>query len=817
MSGPLQGLSVVDFSRDMAGALATMLLADNVASVIKVEPPGGDPFRRNPPMVVWNRGKKSIILDLRKPQASEVVSRLLDGADILVESYRPGVSARLGIDYASLKDRYPHLVYCSISGYGQEGSDRDRRGHDGLVQARMGLQWLQEGHRKGPIYMGFAFPAYSAAFTATYGILAALHVRARTGLGQHVDASLRSGTVIMNRWAWAEKAPEAPELPRLEMTRMFKCGDGEYLWTHTGARASLERLLRLLGLAEFMTDQGEVRVDTITTRETWARLNQRAEAIFASRPRAHWIELLDAADVPNRPVLYAGDAFEDEQVKAIGAVATVHDPVLGPLKEVAPPFRFEITPTTVPGPAPRPGEHTLEVLAGLGFNDGEIQSLQDAGAVQVHPAGPRQIPSPAKHHVAESPAERKNPKRQPPMKHPLEDMSIVEFGMWLASPVATRLCADLGARVIKVEPLDGDPLRPQHQTPDIFYKSFHQSSAGKRGIALNLKSPEGQAIAHSLIAKADVVAHNYRPGVDQRLGVDYAVAKELNPQVIYCFSPGYGSTGPRRDKPGFEPLYSAFCGVHRNSGGKGNPPSRSTSFDQFCGLLAANAILMSLCHRDRTGEGQYIEVPQLAQVLYYTSEVFFTANDTMPSDPMLDVDQTGYGPLNRLYRTRDDWVCVCCWRESEWEALCRALDREELLREADYDTMENRFRHGEALASTLGQRFLCESTLEWSRRLESCGVPFEIPIMDGEDMALMNPEYLECGLVAEYEHPHWGRVRAPGIGVGLSMTPGINQGPPPLLGQHTKEVLAELGYSGRESEALRRDGVVTWPDPPGDS
>ena len=396
------------------------------------------------------------------------------------------------------------------------------------------------------------------------------------------------------------------------------------------------------------------------------------------------------------------------------------------------------------------------------------------------------------------------------MKHALEDITILDFGQWIAGPVGARLCADLGARVIKLEPLEGEPGRPQHDRLDAFTKTFQQGSAGKQAISVDLKAPEGLAIAHRLIERSDVVLNNFRPGVAERLGVDYTAAKKLNPQVIYAFCPGYGSIGPRREKPGFEPLYSAFAGVHRNSGGEGNPPSRATSFDQFCGLLGANAILMALYCRDITGQGQLVEVAQLAQVLYYTSEAHLDSKGNRLADAMLDSEQTGYGPLNRLYQTQDDWVCVSCWTQEEWEALCKALEVQELLKDSRFQTLAQRLENGGALATLLAERFLSKSTLEWTRVLEDSQVPFEVPMMDGEDQVLFNPEYLESGLVAEYEHPIWGKMRAPGFGVGLSMTPGFNQGPPPLLGQHTREILAELGYTPEQTEALREKGVVTW-------
>ncbi|MBI4234263.1 MAG: CoA transferase, partial [Chloroflexi bacterium] len=257
MASPLEGVSVVDLSRGMAGAIATMLLADYGASVLQVGHPRGDPFQTLPAMHVWNRGKKSITLDLGRPQAKGVLFRLLDTADVLLETFQPGYLARLGLDYPSLRERYPRLVYCSLTGYGQEGPERDRPAYDGLVQARAGLQgqrWgAQGGHRTGPLYMAFAAPSYAGGFLACVGILTALHVRELTGLGQQVDTSLADASRAMSRWSWAERVPpSATRGPARSMVRVFRCADGEHLWAHTGARGAFERLMKALGMEEFV-------------------------------------------------------------------------------------------------------------------------------------------------------------------------------------------------------------------------------------------------------------------------------------------------------------------------------------------------------------------------------------------------------------------------------------------------------------------------------------------------------------------------------------------------------------------------------------
>jgi len=384
MPGPIADVTVLDLSSGMAGSLCTMLLADNGASVLKVDPPGGDPLAKGAAFRVWLRGKKSVTLDLETQEGKDILFRLLPTADVLFETYQPGVAKRMGIDYETLKQRAPHLVYCSLTPYGQDSADKDRPAYDGLVQAQMGLQTTQPGHRPPPIYMGFAFPSFSGAYSASYGILGALHARTVTGRGQFVDASLRGGSIVMNRWGWAAIPPEEGGAPRGEggLTRAWQCSDG-LLWTHTGARGSYERMLGALGLADKLPKEvlAASRMDQTMTPAQRSQLLKDVEAVMASHKRQEIMGLMDDADVPNRPVLRAGEAFNDEQVKAIGGVVTVADPELGDLREVAPPFDFEKTRPTTPATAPKLGIHTAEILGRAGYTAEDIQGLRFRGVI----------------------------------------------------------------------------------------------------------------------------------------------------------------------------------------------------------------------------------------------------------------------------------------------------------------------------------------------------------------------------------------------------------------------------------------------------
>src|SRR5262245_56366923 len=446
MAGPLAGLTVVDLSRGAAGAITTMVLADYGARVIKVDPPGEDAAARFPGYRAWGRGKESVHLDLRSGADRLALERLLAGADVLVESFAPGRAAAFGLGRDELCARQPHLVQCSLTGYGQAGSWRDRPGYDSLVSARLGLMDVQPGYRAGPIFLGFPMATYGAAFLAVIGTLAAVYAREATGRGQQVDVSLFDGALALSSmgWWWTEQGLPAVVvgLPRADIPDLFRstlrliyglfrCADGEYLQINTGARGAFGRAMALFGLRDRVQPAVSVveKAEPLSEEEAalvWSEIPR----LLATRPRAEWLERLWAADIAALPVLRPGEALEDDQVRFNGLVLTLDDPVLGRVKQIGPPVRFSRTPPRVSGSAPRPGEHTEKVLAELRRGGGR-------GGEEIERAG---APG-ALGEVGELGAPR----------HALEGVKLLDFGHYFAGPFASKTLADLGAEVIKVE------------------------------------------------------------------------------------------------------------------------------------------------------------------------------------------------------------------------------------------------------------------------------------------------------------------------------------------------------------------------------
>ena len=240
---------------------------------------------------------------------------------------------------------------------------------------------------------------------------------------------------------------------------------------------------------------------------------------------------------------------------------------------------------------------------------------------------------------------------------------MLDFGLYFAGPYASRLLADLGAKVIKLEPLEGDTLRPTT-------KPFNGAQRGKRSIAVDLKLPQGKEVAHRLVRGADVVTHNLRPGVAERLAMEYETVRQLNPEVVYAYAPGWGSSGPDAQLPGFAPLFSGYAGLHYEAAGLGNPPSAPVgNEDNGNGLVGATAILMALYHRRRSGKGQYLEHPQLNATLLMAAHLMRTADDLVVGSTNLDGQRMGGHPLDRIYATADGWLCISARTDPEFARL----------------------------------------------------------------------------------------------------------------------------------------------------
>ncbi len=388
-SGPLKGLTVVDLTWGVAGPLATMFMADYGAEVIKVEPPGGDPFRALlPAYTVWQRGKKSLTLNLKTASGAEIFRRLLARADVMMESFAEPTARRLAIDYPSLTHDFPRLVYCSIRGYGDE-RDADHPGYDALVQARAVLFGEQGGIREGPVFSYYPLASYAAAYLSLIGVMSALHVRSQSGAGQRVETSLYDGVLahFALQLSEAEKPTASFRAYRGSKRHVppsvdsYQCADGRYRHIHTGAKGAFERLCELVGIDAKEVPGYYKGRHFVGDREQGERFRRELAQRFRTRPMMEWVAALRESDVAVGPCLEAAAGFEDEQALAMDLIAEVIDPKLGRLREAGLPIKYGATPGAITRSAPEPGADSEEILRGLGIDAAQLAGLRAQGTI----------------------------------------------------------------------------------------------------------------------------------------------------------------------------------------------------------------------------------------------------------------------------------------------------------------------------------------------------------------------------------------------------------------------------------------------------
>jgi crotonobetainyl-CoA:carnitine CoA-transferase CaiB-like acyl-CoA transferase len=802
--GVLDGIEVLDLSSGIAGPMTGMLLADHGARVTRIERPQCDPFANLSGYRVWNRGKRSAVLDLKDHRDKERFIALASRADVLIESFAPGTSTRLGVDYQTLANLNPRLVYCSITGYGSYSPGEGRPGIDALVAARTGQQWEVRGtvgttiahlsglegplpgleappdcwvgpDRDGPLFSGVPWPSVATFYIATLGINAAIRAREHTGRGQHVNASLLHGVMATTAGAW-QKAEHAgapnfltwvmdPRAPK----GFFRASDGRWLhhWVPLpgfilGAAASEMKAEGLKNPRKSSQRIGMAPEEMVVLHSYQP---QWAEAV-GRFPSEAWVSLAAEVGVPVQTVRSPEEALLDPLLLADGCVTEVDDPELGPLRQVGRVIDMPRHPAVTPKPAPRRGEHTQQVVD-------EADGLLSGGPPRIQ-AGHGDLSA------------------------PLDGIVVLDLGLAVAGPFGTQVLAQLGARVIKVTTMF-----------DKYWFSNHIAmccNRDKDSITLNLKEPEAMSVLHRLVERADVVQHNMRYDAAERLGVDYESLRQLNPRLIYCHTIGH-EQGPRELHPGNDQTGAALAGTEWLDGGLdhgGRPIWSNISLgDTGNGFLSALGIIQALYDRDRTGEGQFVRTSILYAHLLNASMAWITSDGSVAADRQkLDSEQYGWSALYRLYETSDGWLCLAALDEASWVNLCTALDRSDLAADSRFATSESRRRHDSELVAELRSSFEARPAGEWFQVLDQHGVPCEVSDPDFVMRFFSDPEAHEKDLVVSFRHPVVGEMTMAGLYFDLSDTPGKIWGPPVWPGRDTKWILAEVGYSPDEIAKL---------------
>ena len=420
MGGPLQDVKVVDFTEIIAGPLAGRLLSDMGADVIKIEPPWGEPWRtqqRFTPtesrgFMEYNRGKRSLPLDLTKPEAQEIIGQLIRETDVVLVNFRPDVAVKLGVDYEKLSEINPRLVYCEVTAYGREGPDAHRPGYDMILQAMSGLMACETKIENGVPQQIWASPLIdtTAGFCLAWCVCGALYSRERTGTGQKVETSLLGASLALlgTRFLQVESLDRDTRVKALEDIQEKRSESAEYDDMLAASPASRRqrhhaniyyrvyltldlpisvgclsdplrrRLLEVLGLTDDAMEPG-YNPNTPEAMEYARGLEAEAEKIFRRKSSAEWLETLEQRGIPAGPVRFVEELFDDPQIKANGLVTEVEHKDAGAVKMIGPLAKFRGTPMEAKTPSPALGQHSSEILKDLGFSGEDIARWKEAG------------------------------------------------------------------------------------------------------------------------------------------------------------------------------------------------------------------------------------------------------------------------------------------------------------------------------------------------------------------------------------------------------------------------------------------------------
>jgi crotonobetainyl-CoA:carnitine CoA-transferase CaiB-like acyl-CoA transferase len=810
----LAGLRVLDLSQTLPGAQVSQFLADYGAEVVHIEPPSGSRLRSQAGYPMWGRGKKSVVLDLKNPAGRATARDLAIGADVLVESFRPGVAEGLGLGYEELAYANPGLVACSITGFGHHGPYKNVKGYEGLVAAKLGMHdfFAPMANRQGPAFVTVPYGSFGAAQTALHGILAALYERESSGRGQWVQATLAQGMASIDVWNWmniflTKRFPGAyapadpfdddgvPLSALLYMILIARSSEGRFLQFSQVGPKRLVALLEELGLARLLSDPRWKGLPAFEDQERRLELITMMLDAVAEKSVAEWEEVYARnREIWAEPFRLPEEALEHPQIQHDGFAVTVGDRALGDVRQLGAMVRMPGAAEVPLVSAPRLDEHGDELRS------------------RPWPPRPRTGTATASGHEGNG--------------GPLEGVLVVDLAMMFAAPYAAALLSDLGARVIKVEAISGDPVRNLQPFPE---SGGAKAMQGKESIAVDLTTEAGLRIVHELVRRADVVLQGFREATARKLHIDDASLHAINPDVVYVHAQGYGLDGPCGDRATFAPVIAAAAGIAMRNGGSiavedpdldgsqvlrimeqltASTGGSTASVDGVAALGVATAMLLGLLARRRGRDGRLIYTSMLATSMHAVSDAAIQY-EGRPPIPSADPDMHGFSALYRLYQAGEGWVFLAAPAAGEWELLTQALaPHADLSGDHRFATPESRGRHDGELAEVLAEIFRARSAAEWEETLSKADVGCVAVSEDAPESVLMTaPFSKESGYLVDVVHPTFDEYPrlAPLVRFSRSSTQAKAGC---LAGQHTDSILAELGYGADEISALRESEVV---------
>ena len=764
MPGALDGIRVVDFGQYIAGPLAGMLLADQGADVIKVDPPGGSRWK-TPGNATWNRGKRSIVLDLKRPADLSTAQALIQTADVVLENFRPGVMDRLGLGPSAMIKANPRLVYCSLPGFASDDPRAAVPAYEGVVGAAAATYLVESGNHDSdrPVYTALPIASTFAAFQGVVSIAMALNARERNGVGQYVELPLFDAMFTTNAYrAMSHHDPSGGVTYPYSNGRFgeprhygpwngfYKCKDGRWFYFNGTSNRNWRQVVEAVGIvswdAEGLTDFALLASDPAMAAEAI----RRGEVLFETRTAQEWEDLVAEAGGEGALCRTSEEWTKHPHTRESKMMVQVDDPVYGSMLQPNVNVRMSRTPGKVRGPAPAPDQHWEEILSWLGSH---------------RPDGGR-------------------PAAEATVRAAMDGVRVLDLCIELAGPTLGRTMAEFGADVIKIN-------HPSREPVVVLHNDINQ---GKRSMLLDLKTEQGRDVFWRLLEDADVVVQNYRAGKLEELGLGYDDVRKRKPDIIYASLKAYGHTGPWAGRPAHDPFVQSVTGMAVRFGGGGVPVQQPSPINDYgTGFMGAYGVALALLHRWRTGEGQLVDASLAYTALTFQSP-FMQSYQGKAWDEPQGQGALGSGPLHRAYRAQDGWLFL-------------GARTEDLPRIAKIDGLEGiETLRGDALAGSLESLFPAKSVKAWVKELNAAGIGAHRVVGDFAEL-MFDPWVQAHSLSLTREHDEIGLLTTCGPAFRLSRTPARAGYPAPKPGRHAREILEEHGLGG-EYQRLVDAGII---------